>query len=425
MSIQTSDEIVLSTFEDVRMALINPDLTRSLDRERHERDNILDHVLMVLHGDEHRARRQVENRLFRRETLLLYERGLFPDIIRATLAKIGLDGRSELVELGSLLTIVLSARTVGIDFNSESLDERRRLVELRHIFSRGISIDAATVDLDELKAQVGYALDVFNIEFFRPSLERRRSLVQAAGADRIGDEALPRDELPRDLLTTLLLAQDELGLDDALLLREAAFFLDAGADTSTQALTSTLDFMFWWLDKRPRDWQRLQTDRLFAQRCVHEALRLRPPNTRIMRRALQDTQVNEQSIAAGSMVRLDTGTANRDPLVYSPHPDQFDPYRELPVTVPRFGHAFSGGGHACIGRNQAVGLPIRFAGDPTPDHQYGLVTLMVQAMAGRNVRPDPTNAAVTQTGTKRVTRWERYPVLVSPPTSGALGAKGV
>lgn len=90
MAIETSNEIELTTFEDVRLALINEDLTRSLDPERHERGNILDQVLMVLHGDAHRVRRRVENRLFRRETLLRYERQLFPDIIRSTLARIGL-----------------------------------------------------------------------------------------------------------------------------------------------------------------------------------------------------------------------------------------------------------------------------------------------------------------------------------------------
>lgn len=92
------------------------------------------------------------------------------------------------------------------------------------------------------------ALNLFEVEFFRTSLDRRRALVGEVQAGRMAE-----DELPRDLITTLVLAERELGLDDALLLREAAFFLDAGADTSTQALASTLCRHFgslcgnaWW-----------------------------------------------------------------------------------------------------------------------------------------------------------------------------------
>lgn len=416
MAVETSNEIELTTFEDVRLALINSDLSRSLDPERHEHGNILDQVLMVLDEDAHRVRRRVENRLFRQDTLLLYERQLFPHIIRSTLARSGLDGHADLVELGSLLTVVLSARTVGIDFDTDSLDERRRLVELRHVFSRGISIDAATVDIDELKAEVRKALNLFEEEFFRPSLERRRGLLREVRSGR-----MPEDQLPRDLVMTLVLAQSELELSDALLLREAAFFLDAGSDTSTQALTSTLHFMFRWCELHPTGWRRLQNDRLFAQRCVHESLRLRPTNTRIMRRAVRDTTVGEQHISAHTKVRLNTGSANSDHAVYGPDADRFDPHRALPVTVPRFGHSFSGGVHACIGRNQAVGLPIRFQGDAPANHQFGLVTLMVQGLVERGVRPDVDLPPTVQAGTKRITRWEHYPVLISPPPGERFG----
>ena len=37
---------------------------------------------MNLHGAEHRDRRRLENRLFRRDTFAYYENSLFPEIIR-------------------------------------------------------------------------------------------------------------------------------------------------------------------------------------------------------------------------------------------------------------------------------------------------------------------------------------------------------
>jgi hypothetical protein len=54
-------------------------------------------VLVNLHGDAHRNRRRLENRLFRRDTFMFYERELFPAIIAETLAPHLAAGRSELV----------------------------------------------------------------------------------------------------------------------------------------------------------------------------------------------------------------------------------------------------------------------------------------------------------------------------------------
>ena len=42
-------------------------------------------MLVNLHGDEHRSRRRLENRLFRGETFVHYERDLFPQVIEETL----------------------------------------------------------------------------------------------------------------------------------------------------------------------------------------------------------------------------------------------------------------------------------------------------------------------------------------------------
>ncbi|MGA1589043.1 MAG: cytochrome P450, partial [Ilumatobacteraceae bacterium] len=49
-------------------------------------------VLVNLHGAEHRDRRRLENRLFRRETFDLYENELFPPSIAETLRPAREDG---------------------------------------------------------------------------------------------------------------------------------------------------------------------------------------------------------------------------------------------------------------------------------------------------------------------------------------------
>ena len=60
---------------------------------------VMEGVLVNLHGDEHRARRRLENRLFRRETLVHYERDLFPQVISETLEPFVQSGRTALTRI--------------------------------------------------------------------------------------------------------------------------------------------------------------------------------------------------------------------------------------------------------------------------------------------------------------------------------------
>ena len=75
--------ITISTFEEAKDAYRQKDLRQALYDAG---EVIMGDVLVNLHGAEHRDRRRLENRLFRRETFELYERTLFPPIIADTLA---------------------------------------------------------------------------------------------------------------------------------------------------------------------------------------------------------------------------------------------------------------------------------------------------------------------------------------------------
>ena len=94
-------------------------------------------VLVNLHGAEHRDRRRLENRLFRRETFELYERDLFPPIIEATLAPDIEAGRSELVDLGHRMMMNLAALTAGVDRPLGTIEETRRLYRYLMTFIEG------------------------------------------------------------------------------------------------------------------------------------------------------------------------------------------------------------------------------------------------------------------------------------------------
>jgi cytochrome P450 len=406
------DEIVLNTYSDVRAALNNRDLTRSLDPEKYEIGNITEGTLSILHGNEHRDRRRVENQLFRRSTLESYERVLFPEIVASTLGGFVDSAAGDLMEIGGLLTVVLAARTAGVDFDLNSFEQRQKLREYLHIFSVGNAIDAARGDLEEIKARMRITLAAFDTEFVRASWARREGLVA-----RFVAGGVPEADLPTDVLTTLLRARatGELEMDDPQLLREVAKFFIAGAHTSTQTLNSTLHQLFDWCPAHPEDWSRLATDLYFVQRSVQEALRCRPTNPMIHRRAPVGTAVGGHDVAAGTVLLLDTIAANTDTDAYGLDAAEFNPHRRAPKDLAPWGMSFGHGMHLCIGRTLSVGMPVRADDvEPGPDHLYGLVPQAVQALVRRGVQRDPDNPPQRDTQTERWTRWAHYPVIFDP-----------
>ena len=218
---------------------------------------------------------------------------LFPTVIADTLSKALGAGRAlDTMRLGGLLSVILAARTVGLDAELESFDSRERLLSLQRRFSKGSGIDAAVGDLEEVKSDVRDALQIFADEYVHPALSRRRQLA-AAGCPSLAG--------PAGGLTTVV----DGGLSDDQLVREAAFYLDAGVDTSTQVLTSTLDYLLSWCEEASVGWDDLADDLGLIQRCVQEATRLKPTNPRIVRRALSDVMVEDVLVPEGTRIILD------------------------------------------------------------------------------------------------------------------------
>ena len=409
----SNENLILTRYLDVKAALGSQDLTRSIDVERYEKGNIEEGTVSLLHGLDHRDRRRLENELFRRGTLELYEQVVFPDVIAHTLARFVDDSPSDLMEIGGLLTVVLACRIAGVDFNQEVLAERQRLRWFLHRFALGTAIDVANVDPEVVKAQMREALVAFEEEFLGASRARREVLVEGCLRGEI-----PRGELPADILTRLLLARAEgvLEMDDALLMRETTSFFSAGAHTSSQTITNTFHQVFAWCQEHPEDWGRLSGDLHFVQRTVQEALRCRPTNPMIHRRALRHTAINGRQVAAGTIVLLDTVAANTDVAAFGEEGRRFNPHRTVSLDVPAFGVSFGGGMHLCIGRTLAVGLPVRGDSEAAaPDQQlYGFIPRVVQALVRRGVQPDPDGEPVPDTRTQRWTRWLNYPVRFDP-----------
>ncbi len=147
----------------------------------------------------------------------------------------------------------------------------------------------------------------------------------------------PRDDLLRALVTAHDQG-DQLTLDE--LSSIAMLLLAAGFETTVNLLGNGAVLLLRHPD---------QLDVLAAQPqrwagAVEEILRYESPVQRTGRVALRDTEVAGRRVAAGSLIILLLGGANRDPAVFT-DPDRFDVQR--PEAAENL--AFSSGIHYCIG----------------------------------------------------------------------------
>jgi len=395
--------VTITGYDEARLAYRERNLRQALYDAG---EVIMEDVLVNLHGDDHRSRRRVENRLYRRDTFEHYERELFPGIISTTVDPYVAQGRAELVSLGHQLMMNLAALTAGVDRPQGTPEESFRLYDYLTTFIEGATLAHYTGDKDAKTAEVSAALERFGEEFLVPGIERRRALLAAVERG----EALA-DELPKDVLTVLLQNEAELGLSYPSVRREVAFYLLAGAHTSATAFTRVTHNILTWLAGNPDDAELVRTDRRFVQRAVHETVRLQPSSPVAMRWALADVTLGSgRSISKGDKLVIDLIRVNRDPSVFGPDADAFDPHRATPEGVPPYGLSFGSGMHACIGQDLAAGL-VPCDGDG--EHLFGLVAGAVQYLFDHGACADPDDPPTMDASTSRP-YFGPYPILFPP-----------
>jgi cytochrome P450 len=395
--------IVLSTYAEVREALRHRDLMQALYDAG---GAVMSGALITLHGEDHKRRRRVENRLFRRGTFRYWELTLVPGTIATSFAPALAAGGTDLVHLGRRTIMYLTALVAGID-PPESPERADRLEDFARVFSAGATAVHSTRPREELQAEVEAAMQAFEAEFLGPSRERReRLLAEVAAGIR------PEDDLARDVLTALLRNRDELGVSDAEIRREVAFYLQAGSHSTANLFTHAAHQIFLRRDD-PAFAARLG-DRRFLQRCVLETLRLNPASPVAWRRSMADIVLKSgATLPTGALVELDLRSANTEPAVWGPDGAEFDPDRPLPDGVPPWGHSFGGGMHACIGMELDGGVQNTAAED---DHEpvFGTVTLMIDALLQHGALPDPA-APPTKDADSSRNNFASYPVVFEEP----------
>jgi cytochrome P450 len=135
-----------------------------------------------------------------------------------------------------------------------------------------------------------------------------------------------------------------LAADGSLTAREftanAALLVGAGFETTVNLIGNGIVRLL----QHPDQLARLRDDPELWPGAIEEILRIDSPVQMTSRTAQCDVEIAGQHIAAGDMIALLLGGANRDPLVFT-EPDSFDITR----ANAREHLAFASGVHACIG----------------------------------------------------------------------------
>ena len=392
-------EHIFNNYNDAVNALRIKDLKQSLYDDG---EVIMDQVLVCLHGEEHKKRRKLENKIFTREVFKYYENEVFPRTINETLEPYIESGKMDLVDYGFRVLLNLTADFSGVDRPEKTKKETEILLGLLKIFASGATLHHSTRDHEEVKNEVRNALKSFDEQFLKPSIKRRKNLIKKQAYE----------DLPSDILTVLLMNEDDLNLPYDVLQREIAFYLLAGAQTSIHSLVHVFHEIHDWIKNNPEKKVKLKDDPIFVQKCFLESTRLHPSSPIALRKPVCPVKLPDNKEAnLGDSIVIDLYNSNRDKKIFGEDANKFNPYREPPSGQNLYGLSFGLGMHSCIGRNLAAGVNSKPDTDPN-NHHYGTVTMILRELISRDAIPDPNNKPKMDDKTKRP-NWGYYPIIFS------------
>ena len=365
---------------------------------------LMEKVLVNLHGKEHQMRRKVEAKILKPNFFRWYETEVFKKTLEETINPYLKEGKADLVDLAYRILLNLTADFSGIDRPKKSFDETERILKILRTFGKAATLGQAKGNKDAITNEIKNSLEEFNVEFFKPSKQKRLEYIERF---KLGEINI--SELPRDILTELLRNQDKLGLSDDIILKETSFYLLAGAFTSIHTLTHAMHEIFERI-KDPVQKNKVTMDPIYLQRCIHESMRLHPSSPTAMRRPTCPFHTTDGKILNKSdTLVIDLMAANRDISIFGLDANDHNPERNLPSGVPPYGLSFGKGMHACIGINLAAGILPKEGSNPA-NHQYGIITLTAKKLLEYGAVPDKNNPPIVDNSTVR-NNWSSYPIL--------------
>ena len=394
--------ITLTDFDEIREVLRSPAFVQGA--YKHSTSDFMRDCMTMLDGKRHMERRRLVGQLFSTQSLAEYRKEhLHPVIARAlqeVAADRGPDGvvRADLVPLVWRMLNRMAGAITGIDGLEEPGATERFIQQLRGI-GEALTVDWSTRDFDEVLQAGLRAREDFSREFFQPSFDRRRALVDQVKAGEIAMEDLPRD------LLTLMIAHWDPSWDAELPLRESSVFLIAATQTTAQAFPPFILRLEQWLREHPEDRALVGDDDTFLSQAAFESLRASVAAPARIRLATEDVELaSGRRIQKGERVALYFIPANQDPRHFGDDAADYNPHRQAEGT-PLYGLAFGGGAHACIGRPLVTG-----AGSRSQDE--GTMVSIARELYRVGLELDPDGPPVEDAGTHYF-QFASVPVLLT------------
>jgi cytochrome P450 len=300
--------------------------------------------LMLRDGDDHRYHRRLMQPAFRKEALAYYLERMNPRIVR-TIENWRQRGRFPFYGAVKQLTLDIAADVfLGVELQAEIEQVGRDFTD----------VVEASKALNRIPA-----VGVLYARGLKGRARLEQFLLARIAQRRAGHGA--------DLFSQLCHAQDENGqrYSDAEVVDHLIFLMMAAHDTTTSALSTIVHAL-----TRHPEWQDRLRDRLPANASeglahenlaqlesiewvLREALRLYPPLTIILRRAVRDCEFHGYRIPANTTVNLYPIFTQRMSQWWT-DPDRFDPERFAPSRAEHKRHPFAwtpfgGGAHMCLG----------------------------------------------------------------------------
>ena len=390
-----------SNYDIIKSALVNRDLKQALYDEGKV---IMDGVLLTLHGEDHRKRKKLEHKVFQRDFFKYYEEELFPKTLDETIMPFLQEGKADLIDFGYRITMNLSADFAGIDRIEKTPEETESLLSLVKTFSQGATLVHSKRSHDLVNKEVLKALDKFDRKFLKPSKKRRMKLIE-----KFKNNEIKKEKLPRDVLTILLMNEDNIDLNNEIIKKEIAFYLQAGSHSTANSMTHALHEIFTWCEKNPQNLYKIKRDTLFLQRCVHESMRLHPASPVAWRKSQCPVNLNKSiDMKKDDLIIMDLHEANKDKSIFGMDSNIFNPNRKIAKNQFLWGLTFGIGLHMCFGRDLDGGVVPNKKTNPE-NHQYGIVTLLVKKILNEGGFPDKKNKPQVDLNTVR-SNWASYPI---------------
>jgi cytochrome P450 len=337
-----AETLVLSSYADVYEVIRS---TKMRPEPLHATQELLvGSSVMTLTGVEHIRRRRAMNSLVRPGALEDYRENITIPTLQSRLRAIvpGPDGvqRVDLVPFLKRCFVEFATSLIGLLDRSDGEDKREHLADVSNGLHLGFHAKWMREDKAPFVAAGDNAKAAYECDFYAPGIARAREL----------------DDAPNTFLSLLAHEADPGWAEADTAMRESILLLIGTVETSATMITHAIDELDRWFVSHPDAREEADSDVEFLGRVIQETLRLNPVQPHIVRVALEDMELsNGMQIKRGQWVASLTAHANSDPAVFGPSARRFDPGREVPAGVPRYGVGFGAGPHQCLGLRIVLG----------------------------------------------------------------------